>query len=342
MNNLYDLPQVNLAAWLTAQGQKGFRATQVFGWLYKKRVPDYAGMKNLGAELQGLLAANFRLDRGERVNLQEAADGTLKFGLKLHDGLLVETVVLRHEDHNTACLSSQVGCGMGCRFCRTAQMGLKRNLTPGEMIAQVLQAESLLGEQELRNLVFMGMGEPFHNYENLITALQILTDDQGFAFSSRRITISTSGLVPEIKKFGQDQRAKANLAISLNGVTEEARTKIMPVTKRHSLDELIKVCQDFPIAQRERITFEYVMLAGVTDDLASARALVKLLHGTRAKVNLIPYNESPDLEFKATGPEQLQEFQRLLLNAGLLATIRKSRGQGILAACGQLAAKENP
>ncbi len=345
MQSLLDQTYPQLAETLAKEGEKSFRASQIFNWLYQKRVAGVEEMSNLSQGLQNKLSQSFTLKREKPQKAQQAKDGTIKFLTPLADGLQIETVILRHGDHNTVCLSTQVGCGMGCRFCLTAKMGLKRDLTPGEIVAQVLNAYDLLPPGEkIRNLVYMGMGEPFHNYERVIHSLMIFTDPQGFAFSWRRITVSTSGLIPEIIQFGKDQRAKANLAISLNGVTEEARQQIMPITKKHSLTKLIQACEAYPAEKRERITFEYVLLQGVTDSLRDAKALVKLLSRAKAKVNLIPFNPHSGLEFAAPTPARVKEFQEYLLNHGLPATLRSPRGQGISAACGQLAAqrkKEN-
>lgn len=326
-----------LETWAVAVGQKKFRAKQLFQWLYLQRVDSWELMTNLSLVFRQLLAANFRLERIRIVNRQTAADGTVKILQRLDDGHEIESVLLLHEDHYTVCISTQVGCAMGCKFCLTAGMGLKRNLTSGEIVDQVLNLHTLLPEGgSIRNIVYMGMGEPFHNYDNTIKSLRIFLNDYGFNFSSRRITISTSGIVPGIERFAQESD-KANLAISLNGVTQEARAKLMPISKRYSLDELIQACKNFPTESRKRITFEYILLKGITDSLPSAKALVKLLHGTKSKVNLIVYNENPNLEFKAPDEAAVRQFQQYLLDHGLVATLRSSKGQGISAACGQLA-----
>ena len=267
-----------------------------------------------------------------------ATDGTVKMLQELADGHRIESVLLNHGDHFTVCISTQVGCAMGCKFCLTAKMGLKRNLTPGEIVEQVLNAQSLLPAGKiLRNIVYMGMGEPFHNYDNTIRSLKIFLNPHGFDFSARRITVSTSGIVPGIERFAKEPEVGVNLAISLNGVTQEAREKLMPVSRRYSLDELIQSCRQFPKESRRRITFEYILMRGVTDSLVSARELVRLLHGIRAKVNLIPYNEHAELQYRAPEPEIIKQFHQYLMDHGILATMRVSRGQGISAACGQLA-----
>lgn len=341
MESIYNFNFARLKERLAEMGEKPFRATQIFEWLYQKRCMSFEEMSNLSKDFRQKLAESFSIALPQLVQSQTAPDGTIKFLSQLADGERIETVILRHHDHNTVCLSTQVGCGMGCKFCLTASMGLKRDLEPGEIIAQVLLAYQQLEEgARIRNLVYMGMGEPFHNYENSIRSLEIFTDKEGLAMSWRRLTISTSGLVPEIIRFGKEERARANLAISLNGVTEESRRQIMPITKRHSLEDLMAACRAYPVEKWESITFEYVLLKGITDDMKDAKALVKLLDKTKAKVNLIPFNENEQLDFKAPESGRVKEFQQYLINHGLMATVRTSRGQGISAACGQLAVQK--
>ncbi len=332
-----DFTREELADWAVSIGQKPFRAVQLFQWLYLHKINTWDEMFNLSKSFRSKLAQSFSLDRIPVIGQKTAADGTVKILQELNDGYCIESVLLPHNDHYTVCISTQVGCAMACRFCMTADMGLKRNLTAGEIVDQVFNLQSLLPEGEnIRNIVYMGMGEPFHNYENTIKSLTIFLDTHGFNFSSRRITISTSGIIPGIKKFANED-VKANLAISLNGVTQEARKKLMPVSKRYSLEELMQVCREFPKDTRSRITFEYILMKDITDSKASAKKLVKLLHGTKSKVNLIPYNENPHFDFKAPGKRTVKEFQQYLLDHGIIATLRISKGQGISAACGQLA-----
>jgi 23S rRNA (adenine2503-C2)-methyltransferase len=218
-------------------------------------------------------------------------------------------------------------------------MGLVRNLSAGEIVEQVVEARRDATELPLRNIVFMGMGEPFHNYDQVMTALEILTDEYGFNFSQRRVTVSTSGLVPQIRRFGQE-RVKANLAISLNGSSDAVRGHLMPVNKRYNLAQLVQVCQEFPLEARKRITFEYILLKGITDSIDDARALIRLLHGVKFKINLIPFNAAPDSEYQRSDWEQIQRFQRYLLDRGAVATLRISKGQDIQGACGQLRSEQ--
>ncbi|HUJ75221.1 MAG TPA: 23S rRNA (adenine(2503)-C(2))-methyltransferase RlmN [bacterium] len=325
-----------LTAWLTAHGQKSFRARQIFRWLYQKHVASFEEMTDIAKPLRALLAQSFSLGSLEPAAQADSADGSRKFAFRLGDGKRIESVLMPNATHYTLCVSTQVGCAMGCAFCMTARMGLERNLTAGEIVAQVVAcARAIPDEKILRNLVFMGMGEPFHNYDNLVAALDILGEDHGFGFSWRRMTVSTAGLVPAIRRFGQDQ-VRANLAISLNGASDEVRGRLMPVNRRWPLAELLAACREFPVESRTRLTFEYVLIQGITDSLADARRLVKLLHGMKCKVNLIPYNAGPDHPFQAPPPEHVRAFQEELLNRGLLATVRISKGQDIAAACGQL------
>lgn len=333
-----DLSETDLRQWAEENGEKPFRAVQLFQWLYLHRVEHWDEMKNISKKFLKKAARQFSLQRIPIVQKQVAPDGTIKILQQLDDGHRIESVLLNHGDHHTVCISTQVGCAMGCKFCLTARMGLQRNLTPGEIVEQVLNAQSLLPEgQTLRNIVYMGMGEPFHNYDNTIHSLKIFLNPHGFDFSARRITVSTSGIVPGIERFAQESEVRVNLAISLNGVTQEARKQLMPVSRRYSLEELIESCRRFPKESRKRITFEYILMKGLTDSQISARKLVALLHGIKSKVNLIPYNENAELPYKSPDPQSVKRFQQYLLDHGILATMRVSRGQGISAACGQLA-----
>lgn len=332
-----DLTEEQLKAWTAEVGEKPFRAKQLFQWLYLHKAKTLDEMKNIPKVYKQKIEAAFIIERAPIINQVVAPDGTIKFLQEMRDGSKIESVLMRHEDHNTVCISTQVGCGMGCKFCCTAKMGLTRNLTAGEIVDQVLNAESLLPKgQRVRNIVYMGMGEPFHNYENTITALDTFLNPAGLNLSSRRITISTCGVLEGIERFAKEE-VKANLAISLNGVTQEARAELMPISRRHSLEELIKTCQNFPTEARQKITFEYILMKDLTDSMASAKALVKLMHGIKSKVNLIPYNENPTLNFKSPSMTRVREFQQYLLDHGVIATLRISKGQGISAACGQLA-----
>lgn len=336
-----DLSEIQIKEWLESKREKPFRAKQLMQWVYQKGVHDLQEMTNLSNKFREQAQKEMDFSLIPIVKQETAADGTIKFLQELHDGHHIESVLMDHDDYYTICISTQVGCAMGCKFCLTATMGLKRNLTQGEIIDQVLNGNSLLPEgKTIRNIVYMGMGEPFHNYENTMSSLKMFLNPEGLDFSNRRITISTSGLVPEIRRFGKEE-VKCNLAISLNGVTQEARKLLMPVSRRYSLEDLIDACRSFPHDSRKRITFEYIMLKDITDSIPSAKALVKLVHGTKSKVNLIPFNTNPHMEFKGSNMDQIKKFQQYLLDHGVIATLRISKGQDISAACGQLAVNKD-
>jgi len=269
---------------------------------------------------------------------QRSVDGTSKLAWRLPDGLVVESVVIPERGHKTLCISSQVGCAMGCRFCHTARMGFRRHLIPSEIVGQVLAAlEHNEEKEQLRNLVFMGMGEPLANYGNVLKSIYILTDDLGLNFSLRRMTVSTCGLIPEILRLGQD--TDVGLAISLNAPDDRTRDKIMPINRRYPLPQLIETCRNYRLSRRRRITFEYLLLAGVNDSVEQAISLAKLLKGIPSKINLIPYNKSSDIPFKRPVHEQVLAFQQVLKEANYTAITRKSKGRDISAACGQLYAE---
>ena len=336
MDNIKDLTLADLTAWFEARRHGPYRARQVFQWLYQRGVRDFAEMSNISKALREALAGDFHLGALETAQVQDSQDGSRKLGLRLHDGHIIETVLMPNNTQHTLCVSTQVGCAMGCNFCMTGRMGLVRNLSSGEIVQQVVEAARHVTEGRfIRNIVFMGMGEPLHNYDALVRAIGVLSEDMGFGFSKRRLTVSTSGLVPAIRRFGAE-RVGANLAVSLNAVTDAVRTRLMPVNRRWPLAELMQACREYPADNRIRITFEYVLIRGLTDDLADVPRLVKLLHGIKSKVNLIPYNAASGGTYQAPSLEHARVFQEALLARGVLATLRISKGQDIQAACGQL------
>ncbi|MCZ6729758.1 MAG: 23S rRNA (adenine(2503)-C(2))-methyltransferase RlmN [SAR324 cluster bacterium] len=336
MDNIKDYTLPALTEWMAQRGEPAFRARQVFQWLYQRRVTGFEQMSNVARPLRRRLGESFSLGGMARQDVRHSRDGSVKYALRLDDGQCIEAVLMPNDTHYTLCISTQVGCAMGCDFCMTARMGLVRNLSAGEIVQQVVEAYGGVEEGGLiRNLVFMGMGEPLHNYDNLVRALTILTEDHGFGFSWRRLTVSTSGLVPAIRRFAAD-RLPANLAISLNAVSDETRARLMPVNRRWNIAALLDACREIPKEPRVRITFEYVLLKGITDSLADARKLVKLLHGIKCKVNLIPFNPWPGSTYEGPSLEHARAFQEELLHRGLLTTLRISKGQDIQAACGQL------
>ncbi len=346
--DIQDLSRAELEAWCAAAGEPRYRATQILAWVHRKSAAGFADMSNLSRALRAGLAADFAIRRLTPAFVADAADGTRKllFHLAGDDGerqAAIESVLIPQfereggaRDRLTLCISSQAGCGMGCGFCATARMGLVRNLSPAEIVGQVRAGRALAAPRPLTNIVFMGMGEPLANYEAVRTALDILTAEWGYAVSPRRITVSTVGLVPVIPRLIAD--TGVNLAVSLSATTDAQRARLMPVDRRYPLRALLDACRALPLPRRKRITFEYVMLGGENDSEADARRLVRLLHGLRAKVNLIPFNPFPGAGFVASPRERIVRFQAILRDHGVHATIRESRGQDIQAACGQLAA----
>jgi 23S rRNA (adenine2503-C2)-methyltransferase len=345
--DLRGLPQDALGALVASLGERPFRARQLFRWLHRGGAATLDEMTDVPRALRDALAAKARLTTLEVAKEQRSADGTIKWTWRTWDGRLVESVYMPEPERRTLCVSSQVGCAVGCTFCLTGTMGLARNLEPGEIADQVHRANRRLvelglgeGPRPLTNLVFMGMGEPLANYRSLKVALDLLLSEDGPNFSQRRVTVSTSGLVPVIRRLGEETLVK--LAVSLNATTDAQRDAIMPINRRWPLAELLAACRAFPTRNGRRITFEYVLLAGVNDELEDARRLAKLLRGIPAKVNLIPYNENPGLDFRAPPPERVSAFQEELAARDLTVVVRRSRGTDISAACGQLAAEGGP
>jgi 23S rRNA (adenine2503-C2)-methyltransferase len=323
-------------------GERAFRAGQIYRALHQRGVTSFEEMSDLSKAFRQKLK-----ERAEIVPLvkdleQRSVDGTIKYRWKTRDGRFIESVYMPSSDRKTLCVSTQVGCAMACTFCMTGTLGLKRNLTPGEIVAQVHAVnrevralEKLETYRPLSNLVFMGMGEPLHNFENLKTALSILQSEDGPNFSHRHITVSTVGLVPMIERFGQETDVK--LAISLNASTDEQRSQTMPVNRKWNIAALLEACRKFPLRQGRRITFEYVLLRGFNDSDEDAYRLIELLKDIPAKVNLIPYNENPGLGFQTTMEERAEQFRTILSNGHIAAFIRQTRGRDIAGACGQLA-----
>ena len=328
-----------LARWLQDQGVQPYRAGQVLKWVHHHQIDDFEQMTNLSKVHRGMLAQHFDIRRLRLDEVAESRDGSRKYLFQLDDGRHVESVLMPERDHDTLCVSSQVGCAQGCLFCLTGSGGLQRNLRVGEIVSQV---RDILNEnsrpQPLTNIVFMGMGEPLANYDNLRRALEILTDNQyGYRFANRRITVSTAGLVSKMAALGNDTRV--NLAISLNAADNETRDRLMPLNRRFPLESLIDACRAYPLPSGRRITFEYILLRGVNDTVQDARKLVNLIHGVRCKVNLIPFNAHEGCEFKRPDQETILAFQKTLLDAHYTTIIRQSKGQDISAACGQLRAR---
>jgi 23S rRNA (adenine2503-C2)-methyltransferase len=337
LTDLRDLQLQEIKALVAEVGEPAFRAPQICHWIYKRQATDLQQMSDLPEPLRQRLRERLYVSKLALLRQQQSADGTEKFLFGLEDGNQIETVLIPADDKRTVCVSTQVGCAIGCRFCLTAQGGLVRSLRPAEIVSQVLffQEPSKAPERAFTNIVFMGMGEPLDNLHGTVQAIRILTAEWGLGISPRRITVSTSGLVRRLEAFGRAD-LKVNLAVSLNATTDAVRTQIMPINKPYPIATLLAACRAFPLAVRQRITFEYVLLRDVNDTLADARRLVKLMHGLRCKINLLPFNEIPGVPYRRPSEAAVQQFQTYLLQHGLSAFVRQSRGRDISAACGQL------
>ncbi|MEJ2034335.1 MAG: 23S rRNA (adenine(2503)-C(2))-methyltransferase RlmN [Deltaproteobacteria bacterium] len=335
----FTLPQ--LTSFAEDLGLSAYRARQIFSWLYRPGVTDFSQMTDLAKDLRARLPELASFSRLQPKAVEASRDGTRKYAFSLADGAVIESVLIPEEDRLTLCVSSQAGCAMGCRFCLTGTMGFLRNLRPAEIVNQVyaVNGELFIRGARLSNLVFMGMGEPLANLENLLPALEILMDQRGLDFSSRRITVSTCGLVPKMRELGE--KAGVNLAVSLHSVRDEIRSELMPINRTYDIEALLAACRDYPLAKRRRIMFEYTLIAGLNDSDADARLLARKLAGIRCKINLLPCNEDPGLPFRRPPEERIAAFQQILWNAGYTVLLRASRGADISAACGQLAGKVN-
>lgn len=360
---LLGLDAGELREFMSGLGEKPFRARQLYDAIYRRRITDFESMTDLPKTLRRILEERAVVTRTRTDNLFVSSDGTRRFLLKLGDGREVEAVFMPEERRDTVCISSQVGCPLACDFCMTGVLGLKRNMTAGEIVSQMVlvlnevygpgggnlpDAGSVRLEKELwddrrfrkfhTNIVMMGMGEPLLNYDNVMKSIRLFASDEGLAITARRVTLSTAGIVPRIYDLaGEDIRPR--LAISLTAATDEVRNRLFPINRKYPLAELMEACRKFPLGERERLTFEYVMLAGVNDSDRDARDLVRLLSTTKAMVNLIPHNPAPELPYLSSPMGRILEFQSILTQSGLPSFIRRPRGQDISAACGQLAAR---
>lgn len=312
-----------------------YRGTQVFSWVFGKAVSDIRDMTNLSKALREELSKAYLISYPELVRTQVSSDGTEKLAYRLHDGQVIESVLMPEKDHWSLCISSQVGCAMGCAFCCTATMGLHRNLEVSEIVSQVLYPLRAYPDRQIRNVVFMGMGEPLLNYDNVIRSIRILTDSDGPQFSKRRITVSTCGIIPRLKTLWKD--TEAALAVSLNAPSAGIRERLMPVTKKYPLPELIEALKAYQLPNRRRITIEYVLVKGINDRVRDARELIRLLHGLKVKVNLIPFNPWPGCRLEAPDPASVLAFEERLKDSPFAVMLRKEKGSDIQAACGQLA-----
>jgi 23S rRNA (adenine2503-C2)-methyltransferase len=334
--DLAELDRDEIERALVGLGERRFHGRQVFHWIWARGVTDFSAMSDLSQSLRSRLPAAFRIATPVIEARQTSSDGTTKFLLRLEDGRHIESVFIPDTPAQTFCVSTQVGCAMNCAFCLTGRMGLVRNLSAGEIAAQVrvLARETGL-EKATFNIVLMGMGEPLHNYAATMKAVRILADPQGLAVHPRRITLSTVGVLPGLEKLAQEP-LMPNLAISLHATTNEQRDRLVPLNRKFTLEDLIAACKRFPLARRRRIMFEYVLLDGVNDTPEDARRLVRLLDGIKAKVNLLPLNEAPGIPFSRPSDARVNAFAKILVDRGLVVTVRRSRGRDIRAACGQL------
>ncbi len=347
---LIGLSRDELAAELAKLGEKPFRAKQIWHWLYNQGVTDFSAMTNLSKELREKLNAGYVISRPKVVARQISSDKTSKWLLEFADGQRVEMVYIPEEDRGAVCISTQVGCAVGCTFCHTGSQRITRNLTAGEIVGQFLVARDAYNEwptpanetRFLSNVVVMGMGEPLHNLDNVITALKIISDGEGLAVSKRRITLSTSGIAPKMIRVAQELGVK--LAVSLHAPNNELRSKIMPINNKYPLEEVLQACQEYQkIVTSRFITFEYLMLDGINDSLDCARQLIALMKKYKigAKFNLIPFNPWPGCAYKPSSRNRVMAFSRELEKGGYAAPVRVARGQDILAACGQLKSKKD-
>ncbi|MDQ0227654.1 23S rRNA (adenine(2503)-C(2))-methyltransferase RlmN [Metabacillus niabensis] len=339
--SIYSLELHELEAWLTENGEKSFRANQIFDWLYTKRVSSFDDMSNLSKNLRELLNEKFTLTTLNTLIQQTSKDGTIKFLFELHDGYSIETVLMRHDYGNSVCVTTQVGCRIGCTFCASTLGGLKRNLEAGEIVAQVVKVQQALDElgERVSHIVIMGIGEPFDNYDEMMSFLKIVNHDKGLNIGARHITVSTSGIIPKIYKFA-DEQLQINFAISLHAPNTELRSKLMPINRAYKLPDLMEAVKYYVNKTGRRISFEYGLFGGENDQVEHAEELAKLVKGIKCHINLIPVNYVPERNYVRTPKEQIKLFEDTLKKHGVNVTTRREQGHDIDAACGQLRAKE--
>jgi 23S rRNA (adenine2503-C2)-methyltransferase len=346
--DLKNLDQNGLIHFVEQLNQPAFRGRQLMAWLYKPGIHDFAEMTDLAKKFRELLNANAYISAFNQPVIERSDDGCVKFGFRLDDGYMIEAVLIPEIDRNTLCVSSQVGCAMQCSFCLTGTMGFIRNLRPAEIVNQVCAVrdfllnepeEQRIGPELVTNIVFMGMGEPLNNLENLLTSISILTEQKGLDFTGRRITVSTCGIVPKMRLLGEN--APVNLAVSLHAVDDHTRDMLMPINKRYPIAQLLEACRTYPMAKRRRIMFEYILLRGINDSDEHAHKLAGMLQSIPCKINLLAYNETGGLPYKSPSNERVLAFQEILRKNHYSVFIRTSRGADISAACGQLAGKHH-
>jgi len=337
---IYDYTLEQLQDWMKENAEPAFRGAQLFDWLYVKRVKSFEDMSNLPKTLRQKLDEQFQFVTLSEITKFESKDGTVKFLFGLHDNHAIETVIMRHNYGNSICVTTQVGCRIGCTFCASTLGGLKRNLTAGEIVAQVVTAQQMLdaSEERVSSIVIMGSGEPFENYEATMAFLRIMIHEKGLNIGQRHITVSTSGIVPSMYKFAEEN-TQINLALSIHAPNDTLRSKLMPVNRRFPFEDVMEACRYYIAKTGRRITFEYALIGGVNDQNEHAEELASVLQGILCHVNLIPVNHVPERKYVRTPREQIFEFQRILERNKINATIRREQGHDIAAACGQLRAK---
>ncbi|GAB0167223.1 23S rRNA (adenine(2503)-C(2))-methyltransferase RlmN [Lysinibacillus sp. CTST325] len=339
--SVYSLQPEQLEEWLKENGEKPFRAAQIFDWLYNKRVKTFEEMSNLSKGLREKLEASFALTTLSTIIQQESKDGTIKFLFQLQDGYSIETVLMRHEYGNSVCVTTQVGCRIGCTFCASTLGGLKRHLLAGEIVEQVVKVQQTLDElgERVSHIVIMGIGEPFDNYDAMMNFLKVINHEKGLNIGARHITVSTSGIVPKIYEFA-DEQLQINFAVSLHAPNQEARQKLMPIARAYKLDELMEAVRYYTKKTGRRVTFEYGLMSGENDSVEIAEELSALIKGLKCHVNLIPVNYVPERDYVRTSRSQIFAFEKTLKKNGINVTIRREQGSDIAAACGQLRAQE--
>lgn len=339
--SIYSLQLQEIKEWLVENNEKAFRAEQIFDWLYTKRVTTFEDMTNLSKGLREKLENHFTITTLNTLIQQTSSDGTIKFLFELHDGFSIETVLMRHDYGNSVCVTTQVGCRIGCTFCASTLGGLKRNLEAGEIVSQVVKVQQALDETDERvsSVVIMGIGEPFDNFESMMSFLKIINHDKGLNIGARHITVSTSGIIPKIYQFA-DENMQINFAISLHAPNTEIRSRLMPINRAYKLPDLMEAVRYYINKTGRRISFEYGLFGGVNDQVEHAEELAKLIKGIKCHVNLIPVNYVPERDYVRTPKEQIFLFEKTLKQHGVNVTIRREQGHDIDAACGQLRAKE--
>jgi len=339
--SIYSLQPHQLEEWLKENGEKPFRAAQIFDWLYNKRVKTFEEMSNLSKSLRDKLEESFALTTLSTLIKQESKDGTIKFLFQLQDGYSIETVLMRHEYGNSVCVTTQVGCRIGCTFCASTLGGLKRHLLAGEIVEQVVKVQQALDEvnDRVSHIVIMGIGEPFDNYDAMMSFLKVINHEKGLNIGARHITVSTSGIVPKIYEFA-DEQLQINFAVSLHAPNQEARQKLMPIARAYKLDELMEAVRYYTKKTGRRVSFEYGLMSGENDSVEVAEELSALIKGIKCHVNLIPVNYVPERDYIRTSRSKIFAFEKTLKKNGINVTIRREQGSDIDAACGQLRAKE--